>query len=94
MRSATSEDQGERLWAPLADSVTAEISVKLALSVAERLREPAQVEEAVIQARMQSDNPTLPQWISYGFAQGYAGLALLWGQLDRCFPDEGWDGGA
>ena len=30
-------------------------------------------------------------WASYGFAQGYAGLAVLWGQLDRCFPREGWD---
>lgn len=25
-------------------------------------------------------------------AQGYAGLALLCAQLDKCFPNEGWDG--
>src|SRR4051794_6175105 len=24
-------------------------------------------------------------------AQGSAGLALAFGQFDRCFPDEGWD---
>ena len=40
---------------------------------------------------MQSGTPAGPRWTTYGFAQGYAGLALLWGQLDRCFPNEGWD---
>jgi class I lanthipeptide synthase len=49
------------------------------------------VEEAVLQARLQSDNPTGPQWTQYGFAQGYAGLVLFWGHLDRCFPGQGWD---
>jgi hypothetical protein len=78
-------------WRRLADPEKSATALEVALDVAGRLREPAQVEAAVIQAKLQSDNPKGPQWAPHGFAQGYAGLALLWGQLDRCFPNEGWD---
>jgi hypothetical protein len=79
------------LWSPLASPEQSAVAVQLSLGVAERLREPASVEEAVIRARLQSGTPGAPQWAAHGFAQGYAGLALLWGQLDRCFPNAGWD---
>jgi lantibiotic biosynthesis protein len=59
--------------------------------VAGRLRDPAQVEAAVVEAKLQSNIPKGPHWMPHGLAQGYAGLALLWGQLDRCFPEDGWD---
>lgn len=78
-------------WRRLSDSEKSAKAIRIALNVADRLREPAQVEAAVIQARLQSNNPKGPQWVPSGFAQGYAGLALLWGQLDRCFPNDGWD---
>jgi len=51
-----------------------------------------QVEAAVLEARLQSNLPKGgPQWSASGLAQGYSGLALLWAQLDRCFPGELWD---
>src|SRR5262245_59444928 len=78
-------------WRRLCDLETSSRAGQVALEVAGRLREPAQIEAAVIQARLQSNNPKGPQWVPYGFAQGYAGLTLLWGQLDRCFPNDGWD---
>jgi len=78
-------------WRRLSDSEKSVRALRVALDVAGRLRDPALVEDAVIQAKIQSDNPKGPQWTPHGFAQGYAGLALLWGHLDRCFPDEGWD---
>ncbi|HWW00653.1 MAG TPA: lanthionine synthetase C family protein [Candidatus Acidoferrum sp.] len=78
-------------WRRLADPEKSVAALNVALEVARRLREPAQIEAAVIQAKLQSDNPKGPQWVPHGFAQGYAGLALLWGQLDRCLPNEGWD---
>lgn len=78
-------------WRALPDRERSAAALAIALDVAGRLREPAQVEAAVIEARIQSNQPKASQWAPYGFAQGYAGLALLWGQLDRCFPSEGWD---
>ena len=35
--------------------------------------------------------PFLNQWIPYTISHGNAGLAVLWGYLDSCFPGEGWD---
>jgi lantibiotic modifying enzyme len=78
-------------WQPLANREKAAAALRIALEVAGRLREPSQVEAAVIEAKLQSNQPTGPQWAPSGFALGYAGLALLWGQLDRCLPGEGWD---
>jgi lantibiotic modifying enzyme len=78
-------------WQPLQDRGKSSVALQLALEVAGRLREPANVEAAVIEAKLQSTQPKAPQWAPYSLAQGYAGLALLFGQLDRCFPDEGWD---
>jgi lantibiotic modifying enzyme len=79
-------------WRPLLHFERSEAALKIALDVAGRLREPAQVEAAVVEAKLQSNLPKGgPNWAPYGLAQGYSGLALLFGQLDRCFPGEGWD---
>jgi lantibiotic modifying enzyme len=78
-------------WRPIPNDDLAAPALKVALDVANRLRDPARVEAAVVGAKLESNQPKAPQWASYGFAQGYAGLALLWGHLDRCFPDQGWD---
>lgn len=76
-------------WHPLDDRSSAALDI--ALTVASRLRSPADVEMAVVEAKLQSNQPKAPQWAPYSFAQGYCGLALLWAQLDRCFPGQGWD---
>ena len=78
-------------WQSILDPKQSAAALRIALDVAGRLREPAQVEAAVVEARLQSNLPNGPQWAPHGLAQGYAGLALLWEQLDRCFPGDGWD---
>lgn len=78
-------------WEPLPRSDLSASAIKVALGVANRLRSPEQVEEAVLDASLQSKIPNGPRWTPYGLAQGYAGLCVLWSQLDRCFPGEGWD---
>jgi lantibiotic modifying enzyme len=79
-------------WQPLRESRQTAASRELALVIADRLLWPAQVEAAVVEARLQSTLPNGgPQWAGYRLAQGYAGLALLFGHLDRCFPGDGWD---
>jgi lantibiotic biosynthesis protein len=80
----------EQAWRALAGGQSA-WARQVALDVTARMRDPVQVEAAVLEASLQSNVPNGPQWLSYGVAQGYAGLALLGGQLDRCFPGEGWD---
>jgi lantibiotic modifying enzyme len=85
-------DRNARQWRPLSHRDLSAEALRIARQVARRLREPAQVEAAVVEAKQQSNLPTGgPRWVPFGFAQGYAGLALLWAQMDRCFPGEGWD---
>lgn len=82
----------QRRWQSLSDRALSAEAVRVVRDVVGRLREPAQVEAVAVEARLQSTLPRGgPPWTPYGFAQGYAGLAVVWGQLDRCFPGEGWD---
>ncbi len=59
--------------------------------VAARLHRPVQVEAAVAVAEQQSTVPQAVYWVPYSVAQGWAGLAVMCGYLDACFPDEEWD---
>ena len=77
-------------WRSLAEEGTRVAASRAALEVARRLREPEQVEAAVLEAKLQSEKG-VPRWAAHSLAQGYAGIALLFEQLDRCFPDNGWD---
>jgi hypothetical protein len=64
---------------------------RVALEVASRLTEPARVEAALEAARRRrGSNPSVP-WRDHGTANGYAGLSVFFGGLDRCFPMAGWD---
>ena len=81
----------QQRWRGLDDKRVSAAALKVALDVANRLRQPAEVEAAVLQAKLQSKLPDGgPSWAPYGLAQGYAGLSLLFEQLDRCYPGEGW----
>jgi hypothetical protein len=79
------------VWRPVLAGGLAADAVRAARDVADRLRDPAQVEAAAALARTQTQFPRSSEWAPYSVAQGYAGLCLLWGYLDVCFPNEGWD---
>lgn len=78
-------------WFPAVSNGTAARALAAARSCAERLRSTATVEQAVARKLQQTAFPDGVHWVNYSVAQGYAGLALLWAQMDACFPDEGWD---
>jgi hypothetical protein len=78
-------------WKPVLTGDLATAAVCVARDVSLRLRTPQQVEAAVAVAREQTAFPHTTHWIPYTIAQGYAGLAVLWGYLDSCFVEEGWD---
>jgi hypothetical protein len=66
-------------------------AVAVAQEVAARLRDREQIEAAYMAAARQTAFPQSVYWAPHSIAQGDAGLALMCGYLDACFPDEGWD---
>jgi lantibiotic biosynthesis protein len=78
-------------WQPLYKPLRARRAVTLALDIARRLADPGVIERAVASAKAGTTEPSSIYWLPYGVAQGDAGLALMCGYFDACFPDQGWD---
>jgi lantibiotic biosynthesis protein len=68
-----------------------EAALQAALHVASRLKDPGEVEDASALAKTQSLFPRFVHWFPPGIASGNAGIAVLMGELDRLFPNSGWD---
>jgi len=81
----------EKPWLTALDSERAATAISMARETASRLSEPKRVQAAAELAKAQTAFPKSVHWQAHSVAQGYAGLALLWGYLDECFPDEGWE---
>jgi hypothetical protein len=79
------------IWKPVISGDLAAEAVRVARDVSGRLSSPERVAVAAATARGQTSFPNSTHWIPYTVSQGYAGLAVLWGYLDSCFPQEGWD---
>lgn len=62
---------------------------KVALFVAERMRDPAYVKAMAEIARHQSIYPST--WSPTSLASGDVGLALLYSYFDACFPEQGFE---
>lgn len=80
-----------RPWTVQADPALAAVATDVATDVAGRVTDPVRREEAVALAPRQTRFPTAVRWTPHAVAQGDAGLALMCAQLDRCFPNDGWD---
>lgn len=87
----TIEERVASPWRPAAAGQVGDALIEAAREVGSRLRREDQVERAVRAAEQQSNFGHIIRWQPHVMAQGYAGLALLCSQLDRCFPDEDWD---
>src|SRR5215472_7366388 len=85
--------------AAVADSVSApfchidnlESISALISATAERLRNPAVLPDIVASATRMTTLRKSSPWRPHSVADGYAGMTLLWGYLDECFPEQGWD---
>jgi lantibiotic biosynthesis protein len=77
-------------WAPQLAPSEAERAVEAARMIAERVTDTSRVRAAVASARGQTRFPLSVHWDPASLAQGDTGQAVLCAQLDRCFPDEGW----
>ncbi len=56
------------------------------------MADPLVIERAVASAKAATaaERPSI-YWRPYSIAQGDAGVALMFGVFDTCFPDQGWD---
>jgi hypothetical protein len=63
----------------------------VAAEVADRVADPARVARLVGAAAGQTAHPASVHWRGHAVGQGHAGLALLFGALDRHQPGQGWD---
>lgn len=82
---------GSGVWSPALEGDQAAKAVSTAREVTERFRDCGCVATAYEAAARQTAFPKSVHWQPYGIAQGDAGLALMCGYLDACFPDEDWD---
>ena len=75
----------------LLDAATAAAAAAVAAEVAARVADPDRVALAVAAAAGQTAHPASAHWRDHAVGQGHAGLALLFGALDRHQPGRGWD---
>jgi hypothetical protein len=84
-------DQSARIsWQPLLDKRLSARAREAACFVAQRMRDPAYVNEIAEIANHESLFPS--HRTPSGLASGDAGLALMYSYLDVCVPDQGFDG--
>lgn len=73
-----------RPWIALVDGSLRQTALEIVFDVAGRLRDPQLLNDHL------SSSSQLRQWSPISISYGNAGVALLYGQLDRCFPGESW----
>ncbi|MGE6537961.1 lanthionine synthetase C family protein [Bacillus luti] len=66
-------------------------ALKLVRDIAERLKDPMYVEKIVMEPDNIPNGGTLHPWDPITLSHGYPGTIMLFAELDRQFPEEGWD---
>jgi hypothetical protein len=90
-KAATSTERYLARWRPRLDVETAHKAITIAKEVALRFKNRDTVVEAIARAKRQTGFLRSVHWAPHSIAQGDAGLALMAGYLDSCFPGEDWD---
>lgn len=83
--------RASRNWDVMVAASQAERARAVAFDIAARLKDRDTLKRAAIASVEQTAIPDLMQWRQYSIPQGSAGLAVMFGHLDACFPSEGWD---
>ncbi|QOT01328.1 lanthionine synthetase C family protein [Brevibacterium sp. JNUCC-42] len=63
----------------------------VALKIAESIRDPKQVKEVVMHKDNVSSIGGIHPWDASSLSHGYPGTVLMFAELDRHFPEEGWN---
>lgn len=78
-------------WSIVLSESLRERAVEIACEIAARLRDPDQTQHIAEVAIGQMTTRSRRFWVPFSNTFGFVGTALLFGQLDRCFPAQGWD---
>ncbi|MED3873184.1 lanthionine synthetase C family protein, partial [Priestia megaterium] len=78
-------------WLKGIDNETRNKALKLVLSIAEKLKDPSGIEKIVMAPDNVSLAGNLNPWDPITLSHGFPGTILLFGELDRQFPDSGFD---
>ncbi|MCR8966192.1 lanthionine synthetase C family protein [Brevibacillus halotolerans] len=83
----------KNVWKGIKKEELSTQAFSIALKIAEKLRDPIQVEKVVLHEDNISTIGEIPQypWGSTSLSHGYPGTILFFAELDRHFPEEGWD---
>ena len=84
-------DNPERSWSASLPEPERKAILNIANEVASRLANPEILAKAIADSKRQAERPEYMRWQPHDIAQGDAGLALMFGQMDLCFPHQGWD---
>jgi lantibiotic modifying enzyme len=79
------------MWRSVVQGDLRTMAQKVAVEIAARLRDPERVLTIAALAMEQSRTEFKQRWSPLNVAYGDAGLALFFGQMDRCFPNQSWD---
>jgi len=77
-------------WLAVLDQTRADSALAIALDVAGRLNTFDKLNAAIVAAPRQSSIADSVRWHPSSISNGSAGLAVMFGYLDDCFPGEGW----
>lgn len=82
-------------WAPVRAGSLSEEARQAVFAIAERLQEPNRSEVMFERWSDQLDKASNElggvRWLPESLASGHVSLALFFGQLERCFPGQGWE---
>lgn len=78
-------------WRAVIDGELRNAASEILEDLAVRLSDPDRVHHIATVANSQGQPRSVRHWSPTDCSYGDASLALLFGQMDRCFPDRGWD---
>lgn len=81
--------QPRRPWQSFLDEPLSTQACKAALSIAKQMRDPEFVSETALLTSQRSMYPS--GWLATCLANGDAGVAMMYGYFENCWPGQGWD---
>ncbi len=79
------------MWKGIENEAIRRDTLEIIHEIVGRIRDHKHLEEIVDLCIKQSGDYGMNQWIPSSNSSGDAAIALLFGQMDRCFPHNGWD---
>ena len=79
-----SKSSAKQKWGKTVSNELAAEANRIALSIAEKMLLDDTLADAIIGL------PPMYNWDRFGLMQGFPGISLMYNQLDRCYPKQGW----